>query len=77
MNPYENLANAIVVKAAEDYRGSLRVLRCHPDDRNALIEQRRLEAFFRSGWFGTLTNLDGSMLMRKIKSDTRQMEGIA
>ena len=40
MNPYEELANAIVLQAVKDYRLT--------DDEAELAE---IERFFRSGWF--------------------------
>ena len=41
---------------------------------NAIIIQacrdyRECESFFRSEWFGLLTNLDGVVLMQKIKRE--------
>ena len=47
MNPYENLANAIVLQAVKDYRLT--------DDEAELAE---IERFFRSDWFGVLTDVD-------------------
>ena len=43
--PYENLANAIILRAVEDYRKVLRVLSMHPYHRDALREK---EVFFAS-----------------------------
>ena len=47
MNPYEELANAIVLQAVKDYRLT--------DDEAELAE---IERFFRSGWFGVLSKVD-------------------
>ena len=57
MNPYHELANAIIVLAVKDYRIALRKCAAHPHDRAYQSERKELEAFFRSGWFGVLTTL--------------------
>ena len=58
MNPYEELANAIVLQAAKDYR-------LNDDER----ELASIERFFRSGWFGVLTRLDPEVLITKLKAE--------
>ena len=49
-NAYENLANAIIVQAAEDYRAALKKIKAHPKNKDAINEALRIESFFRSGW---------------------------
>lgn len=69
-NPWENLANEIVIQACSDYKQALIKLRKDPWNHNALSDKRVLERFFRSQWFGVLTicnGIDGEWLMRKIK----------
>ena len=56
MNPYEELANAIVLQAVKDYR-------LHDDEQ----ELASIERFFRSGWFNTLTSIDPEMLISKLR----------
>ena len=58
MNPYENLANAIVLQAVKDYRLT--------DDEAELVE---IERFFRSDWFGVLTDVDPEYLIRKLRKE--------
>ncbi len=58
MTPFENLANAIVLKAVEDYRKT--------DDRST---QRSIEAFFRSSWYQMLTNVDGEQLIQILRKE--------
>jgi hypothetical protein len=65
----ENLANAIILQAAKDYRKALRTLSLNPHNRSAQYECRSLEQFFRSGWFGLLTQLDPELLIRKLKAE--------
>ncbi len=69
MNPYENLANAIIVLAVKDYRTALRRCAKFPHSHEYAQERDSLERFFRSGWFGILTSLDGEVLMSKIKQE--------
>ena len=58
MNPYENLANAIVLQAVKDYRLT--------DDEAELVE---IERFFRSDWFGVLTEVDPEYLIRRLRKE--------
>ena len=66
MDPYEKLANAIIIQAARDYRTALRKLRRNPRNHLAQAEAESIERFFRSGWFQTLTSLDGEVLIEKL-----------
>jgi hypothetical protein len=58
MTPYEELANAIVLQAVKDYR-------LH-DDEQELIS---IERFFRSEWFGVLTNIEPETLITKLRKE--------
>ena len=58
MNPYENLANAIVLQTVKDYRLT--------DDEAELAE---IERFFRSDWFGVLTDVDPEYLIRRLRKE--------
>ena len=66
---YENLANAIILQAAKDYRKALRTISLNPHNRSAQYECRSIENFFLSGWFGVLTNLDPEILIKKLKAE--------
>ena len=68
-NAYENLANAIIVQAAEDYRAALKKIKAHPKNRDVINEALRIERFFRSGWYQRLTNVDGEFLIRKLQEN--------
>ena len=68
-NAYENLANAIIVQAAEDYRRLLKRAKKNPANREALDEALQVESFFRSCWYQRLTNVDGEFLIRKLQED--------
>ena len=69
MNGYEELANAIIVQAAKDYREALRLLSMNPNDKSAKRDQRNIERFFRSEWFSILTDLNGELLLKKLKEE--------
>lgn len=66
---YENLANAIILRAVDDYRDALWNLRANPSYSDALRTVSEVERFFHSGWFSTLTSIDPEMLIKKLKSE--------
>ena len=61
MNPYEELANAIILQAVKDYRLT--------DDEQELQE---IERFFRSGWFGVLSKVDPEYLIKKLRKEKKK-----
>ena len=65
----QGLANAIVIQAAEDYRRALRRLQRDPRHKDSLIMKDSCERFFRSQWYGVLTDADGEMLMQRIREE--------
>ena len=69
MNPYEELANAIVLSAVKDYRKALKRLKLYPWDSHARSMKKSCERFFRSGWFATLTSVDGEVLLEKLQAE--------
>lgn len=68
-DPYENLANAIVMQAVYDYRACLRRLRCHPKNKDAQIEKEELLSFFHSDWYTTLTSIPADYLIDKLDQE--------
>ena len=69
INPYENLANAIVVQAAKDYLTALKKLKKDPNDEQSVYTRDDCERFFRSPWYRGLTKVDGEYLMRKLRKE--------
>lgn len=67
MTPWHDLANAIVISAAKDYQAALHRLRRNPNSKTAKTEIADLEQFFRSKWYGCLTDIPGEVLIRKLK----------
>ena len=63
------LADSIILQAVEDYRrlSWRRVKR--PYDLELRREITRIERFFRSDWYETLTSVDGGMLIRKLREE--------
>ena len=72
MDPYEKLANAIIIQAAKDYRAALRKLRRNPRNHPAQAETDSIERFFRSGWYKCLTDVDGEMVLRKLREEDKR-----
>lgn len=66
---YENLANAIILHAVRDCRTARRKLQKKPDNPIARAEIDSIERFFRSGWYKCLTDVDGEMLIRKLREE--------
>ena len=69
MNPFEELANAIVIQAARDYTKALKKLKKYPRDAEAKQMRNDCENFFRSPWYKTLTSVDGEFLIRKLQAE--------
>ena len=68
-DPYEELAKAIIVQAAADYREALKVLKEDPTRLKGQRLRSDCERFFLSGWFEELTAVDGSVILCKLKSE--------
>lgn len=77
MKPYSRLANAIILRAVDDYRGHLDTLKYllkTPEFNGVrIVEIKRqidkLEKFFRSEWFDELTNISGEDIIRKVRKE--------
>ena len=69
--PYERLANVIILQAVRDYRTALKALRMNPRNKAAQTEKESIERFFRSQWYQALTTVDGEMLMRKLNEEVK------
>ena len=69
MDPYERLANAIVIQAADDYRSAMKTLRYYPIDREALEKKKDCENFFMSEWFQVLSEADGPTILNRLRKE--------
>lgn len=79
MDPYEELANAVILLAVKDWRMAASTLKRKPEHFIALQRKSECERFFRSRWFGKLTRLDGGMLLEELRKevDNRGRERIS
>lgn len=68
-DPYENLANSIVLLAVKDYRDALKKLKKWPRNESAKIMKDEVERFFRSVWYRELTSVDGEYLISKLQAE--------
>lgn len=71
-NPYEALANAIVLQAVNDYRAALKKVKKNPQNKIAIDEALQIERFFRSQWYQTLTSVDGEYLINKLRKEASE-----
>lgn len=60
-DPYQNLANAIVAVAVDDYRSALKA-------GNEKLKSS-LEKFFHSDWYKVLTKVDGDYLIELLRNE--------
>ncbi len=70
-DPYENLANAIIMSAATDYVKLLKAYkRAGRESRSNIAKNIYAdEMFFRSRWFGILTSMDADFLLEAMKKE--------
>ncbi|AHM55875.1 hypothetical protein EAL2_c05730 [Peptoclostridium acidaminophilum DSM 3953] len=71
-DPYEDLANAIVLLAVKDYRDALKKLMKHPRHESAKRTKAEVERFLRSDWYRELTAVEPEILLRKLKEEVKQ-----
>ena len=69
LNPYERLANAIVLQAVTDYRNARKTLKIIPKDGDAMYTTKEVIAFFRSDYFKVLTSIDPELLISKLRKE--------
>lgn len=64
---FEDLANAIIYQAAEDYMVAYRQVNILSGGKSSRSDVRSLERFFRSDWYKTLTSVDGEYLISLLR----------
>ena len=69
-NAYENLANAIVVQACNDYRNALDGIGCEYKSPQVVIKE--IEKFFHSSYYRMLTKVKGDYLIERLKAEHRE-----
>ena len=83
MNPWQALANAVVIQAVNDYRSISRMLKWLRQQRRSgkrMSEDNRIahyciwlldiRSFFRSDEFLLYSGVDGSILLRRLESES-------
>ena len=71
-NPYEKLANAIILQAVSDYRAALKKVKKNPKNHDAIDEALQIEKFFRSEWYQVLTSVDGEYLIDRLRKEVSE-----
>lgn len=71
-DPYTGLANGIILQAVKDYRDANKKLSRGKTNKDAQIKKQEVLKFFRSDWFGVLTEVDPEMLIRKLDEEVSQ-----
>lgn len=70
IEPYQDLANAIIIRAAKDYRFYRRRAALHPDDHWAEGEMKRIEHFLESPWADFLCGeMDAAYILERLKEE--------
>ncbi|MBK8154732.1 MAG: hypothetical protein IPK55_00150 [Streptococcus sp.] len=70
--PYQDLANAIILMAVKDYRDALKKLMKRPRYGPAHDIKNEVERFFRSDWYRELTSVDGNVLIKKLQAEVSE-----
>ena len=75
VNPFEELAQAIILQAGKDYRQIGKRMLRKPNDPKLQGRTAELEDFFLSSWFAELTSLNGRRLLQQLQAEVNGMEG--
>lgn len=67
--PYQDLANAIILMAVKDYRYALKKLKKRPYYGPAKEIKNEVERFFHSDWYRELTSVDANVLIKKLQAE--------
>ena len=69
LEPYQDLANAIVIQAVKDYRSALQLLKQKPQNKKAKGTALEIERFFHSAWYRKLTEIDSDELINRLRKE--------
>ena len=70
----EELANSVIIQAAQDYRAAKHCLQEDPDNEEANRTVAETEAFFLSQYYCTLTTYDGRTLLNRLRKEIGENE---
>ena len=65
----EELANAIIIQAVNDYRSALKHLKKNPENKKAATMKRECERFFHSSWYTMLTDVNPNYILNRIREE--------
>lgn len=65
-DPWENLANAIILQVVADYKTSRRRLEKHPNNVDAQRVMGEVMRFFHSKWYEDLTSVPADYLIASV-----------
>ena len=71
LDPYERLANEIILQAVKDYRDAIKKLARGRKNSDAESMKAECIRFFRSTWFSTLSDVDPEFLIRKLDEEVK------
>lgn len=71
-DPYEALANAVVLQAVRDYRTAVKKIKRNRRNADAGQIKKECERFFLSDHFNTFTEMDGRELLRKLEREVAE-----
>ena len=66
---YEDLINAIIERAADDWRAANKRLRKYPYDEKALIRKDECERFFKGDWIKEISDIDGNYILEQLQKE--------
>ena len=69
LDPYQSLANSVILLAVKDYRRGLKMRKKRPQSGTARFLIEDAERFFKSDWFTVLTDVQGEWLINKIREE--------
>lgn len=69
LDPYDSLANGIILQAVKDYRDANKKLKRGRINHEAERMKNECLRFFRSRWFTSLTEVDPEFLIRKLEAE--------
>ena len=75
INPFEELAQAIILQAVKDYRQNNKRMANKPDEQKLQNRRMELGKFFLSSWFAVLTDLNGKHLLHRLQAEMKNREG--
>ena len=69
IEPYEEVANAIIIQAVTDYRAALRGEGYRHRSPEKIIKE--CESFFRSYYFSLLTKVSGEFIIEQVRKEAK------